>query len=349
MVRLTGVIQTVSRADWEAVLAQDPAAGPAQTPRWLDCIQAAGPFADATRLYVFDDGRHIGLPMARRRHRPRRWSREASWPFDWSVGGPVSDGPATPAHTTAIAADLAVSPALTRRLHLDDAVHASWAVALGGWSHEVQHVQSVDLTCGIDGVWTDRFTAKTRRDIRKAERAGVTVRADRSGQLIPVFYRLYERSVERWAGQQHEPLALARWRAHRANPERKLRTVAERFGEQCTVWVASHDGTPIAALMVLRHGDHAKYWRGAMDVDRASSLKANAFLHHQAIREACAAGCTTYHMGTSRPGSGLARFKASFGARSQHSHDFRWERLPVTAADARARSAVKKVVRFRDA
>jgi hypothetical protein len=54
-------------------------------------------------------------------------------------------------------------------------------------------------------------------------------------------------------------------------------------------------------------------------------------------------------MGESRPGSSLAEFKESFGADSFSSPRYYRERLPVTAAERRLRTAVKHVIRFRDA
>jgi hypothetical protein len=54
-------------------------------------------------------------------------------------------------------------------------------------------------------------------------------------------------------------------------------------------------------------------------------------------------------MGDARPGSSLAKFKESFGARPVPSPAYYRERLPLTAADQRLRGAVKRFIGFRNA
>jgi hypothetical protein len=53
-------------------------------------------------------------------------------------------------------------------------------------------------------------------------------------------------------------------------------------------------------------------------------------------------------MGESAPSSPLARNKRAFGAEEEHYMGYRFERLPLTAADQFLRRQVKKVIRFRD-
>jgi len=57
-----------------------------------------------------------------------------------------------------------------------------------------------------------------------------------------------------------------------------------------------------------------------MDRQLAHPVRANRLLHRLAIEEACDAGCRSYHMGHSRPGSSLAEFKQSFGADKSQLH-----------------------------
>ena len=66
------------------------------------------------------------------------------------------------------------------------------------------------------------------------------------------------------------------------------------------------------------------------------------------IEEACRAGRRWYHMGDSTPSSSLAEFKRRFGAGEEHHTVYLLERWPLTAAEQLAKSAVKRVLRFRD-
>jgi lipid II:glycine glycyltransferase (peptidoglycan interpeptide bridge formation enzyme) len=196
--------------------------------------------------------------------------------------------------------------------------------------------QSVSLDGGFETVWGTRFRSDTRNRVRRAERAGVVVERDDSGALVPVFHRLYALSVARWAERDGISPALARWRAARREPERKLRTVAGDPATGCRIYAAFHDGRPVAAIVVLFAAGAAAYWRGAMDEALAGTTYANYLLHRTAIQDAAEAGCGAYHMGESAPGSPLALFKSRFGAVEQHYASYRLAPAAVTAlTDAR--------------
>ena len=84
-----------------------------------------------------------------------------------------------------------------------------------------------------------------------------------------------------------------------------------------------------------------------MDEQLARGTGANELLHRLAIEDACASGRRSYHMGESAPGSSLARFKRGFGAVEQPHAGYRFERVPLTAADALLRRHVKRALRIR--
>ncbi len=340
-------ITSPSVAEWDEVLRADPRSVVTQTPTWASCVYADGVHRDASRLYRFADDRRIVVPLARRRGLPAGLAPHGSWPFDWGIGGPLADGPVSTAHARAVFTDLA-SAGVRVTVRTGPDADPVWAEAPAPYTRTTHHSSVVDLRPGFDDVWAHSFRSSVRRAVRKAERSPLRVEVDTTGALIADFDQLYRLSVDRWAGAQHEPRVLARWRSHRSNPVQKFRTVAQRFGDRCSVSIAYLGSRPVAGLIVLRHGRHAKYWRGAMDVDLASPVRANDQLHRLAIEAACAAGCHSYHMGESRPGSTLARFKAGFGAVERPGHSFMMERLPLTAAQDRARTLVKRALRFQD-
>ena len=94
--------------------------------------------------------------------------------------------------------------------------------------------------------------------------------------------------------------------------------VAAGLGDACRQWVAWHSGTPVAAAVVLVHGQHALFWRGYSIKSVAGPLRANSLLQKLAIEDACEHGCRFYGMGQSGDVASLERFKESFGA-SSHS------------------------------
>ncbi|MFF6911323.1 GNAT family N-acetyltransferase [Streptomyces sp. NPDC012466] len=337
-------------ASWWDLVARDPDTCVTQTPAWLDCLCATGPYRDASRLYRFPDGSRIVLPLVGRARRVRRLDAEESWPAGWGIGGPVTPDGVGPEQARAVFDDLARLPALRVGVRFRPQGAELWERAAPGVFRLEPHMtQAVDLDGGFGALWQNRFHTRVRRDVKRAEKAHLDVEVDRSGRLVPVFQELYEQSIERWAAQQHEPLALARWRRRREFPTGRLAAVAARFGASCAIWVARSAGEPAASIVVLRHGPHAKFWRAAMNRDIAHPVRATPLLYRLAMEEACEQGCRIFDLGESAPGSSLEHFKAGFGAVGRSSPRYWRERLPVSSAERGLRTAVKRVIRFQDA
>jgi len=336
----------VPREVWRAVLADDPRALPEHTPEWVDAVCAAGPFRDATRLYEFGDGRRFVLPLVRRKGPGGAVGQLWSLPRSWGLGGLV--GPhLDPDIVRGVVDDLASLRAVRVVVRPDPAREEWQTVAAHPKVHASRRrAHLLDLTGGLDDVRA-HLPALTRRNLRTAERLGVRVEVDRDGSLLPVYHRLYDLSVERWAAKQNEPVALARWRAARRDPIGKFDVIAQHMGKAFRHYVAFDGNTPAAAIIVL-FGQTASYARGAMDRDVAARVRANDLLQWAAIQDACAAGCTYYHLHETGESQSLARFKERFGAVPVEYSDYRIERFPVTKVDAALRSVAKKAIGFQD-
>jgi Acetyltransferase (GNAT) domain len=336
------------RDEWDGVLAAATRALPTQRPAWLRSVCAVDNYEDASRLYRCADGRRLVLPLVRRRllGLGTRWAPMASLPVGWGPGGLLAeDGVVRPDDVRMVVADLARTGAVDVRLRPDPASAAVWESAVPPQViRQPGMAQTVPLDEGFDRVWRSRFRSDTRNRVRRAERAGVVVERDDSGALVPAFHRLYALSVARWAKRDGIPPVLARWRADRREPERKLRTVAGDPATGCRIYGAFHHGQPVAAIVVLFAAGAAAYWRGAMDEALAGTTYANYLLHRTAIQDAADTGCAAYHMGESAPGSPLALFKSRFGAVEQHYASYRLAPAAVTAL-AGARHDVGRVAR----
>jgi hypothetical protein len=343
------VTSPAPRQAWARHVEHDESALATLTPAWLDCLCDTWPLRDASRLYRFESGLEVLIPMASRRGWPTRLIAQESWPHGGMGGALVSGGSLRVEQARTIFEDLARCTAVRVAVRFSPMASPIWAAAAPETFRVGEHTtQYIDIEGGYAAAWK-QFHQRVRRAVRRAEQSDLEVRVDRTGQLVPVFQQLYDISIERWAAQQHEPLKFARWRRLREDPPSMLRSAAQRFGENCAIWAAFHHGQPAAAIVVLRQGHHAKYWRGAMDRDLAHPTRANHLLHSLAIEDACDNGCRYYHMGDSRPGSSLAEFKASFGARTVSSPTYFRELVPLTAADRHMRALVKRALRFQDA
>lgn len=337
------------RDKWQRLVDMSDEALITQTPGWLDCICATDPYEDASRFYEFDNGGGIVVPLARRRRWPGQLIAQDAWPSEWGIGGPVAAEAPGPREARAVFGDLARLPANRVSVRFGPSADPAWLSAAPADFTTLPHTTYVlDLDGGFGDVWARKFQSSVRTAVRKGEKAGVEVEVDRTGRLVPAFYALYQHSIARWAQQQHEPLALARWRRNRIDPLRKFQTVAETFAESCAVWLASYRGQPAAAIMVLRHGPHAKYWRAGMVKEVAGPTRATTLLHKLAIEDACAAGCRFYHLGDSVPDSSVSVFKERLGARGHPSFGYRREVLPLTSIDGALRGAAKRLIGFKD-
>ena len=270
-------------------------------------------------------------------------------PFGWGTGGLLCpEGRLSAMDVAAVVADLSRERPVRTTLRPGPLTEQAWAAGVPERPGERVTCRSRSTSSDGFAEVSGRFSSSVRRNARKAERGPITVEWDEGPRLVPVFDALYRTSVARWAEQQHEPRTLAQWRARRRDPPSKFQLVADRLGTACRIGVAWRSGVPAAAIIVLTHGEHSTYWRGAMDQALAARTGANELLHCTAIEDACRAGRRWYHMGDSAPGSSLAEFKRRLGAEEEHYTGYRLERWPLTAAEELLRTAVKRLLRFRD-
>jgi hypothetical protein len=343
------VTSPAPRREWREVLEADADALIPQSPEWVDAMCANEPFEDASRFYETQRGIRIVLPMVRRTGPwPSSLAPRASMPMAWGMGGMLVEGEPTERELAAVVADVASAGALRTQIRPNPLRDGHWSAAEDWGAIKVpRRAHVLDLRPGVDEIWKT-MKSEARRAVRKAERTGVEVESASGRRLVGDFYRLLELSVERWAAQQHEPLALARWRARRRDPLEKFEQMADSLGDGMRIWVARLNGAPVASTVVLS-GANVNDTRGAMDKERIGNSCANDLIEWLTIKEACEAGCHQLHLGESGTSRNLARFKEKWGAQPVDYNEYRFERLPLSRADSLARGAVKRVLKFKDA
>jgi lipid II:glycine glycyltransferase (peptidoglycan interpeptide bridge formation enzyme) len=166
-------------------------------------------------------------------------------------------------------------------------------VPLSGRSEE-------ELLAGFNQLW--------RRNIKKAEKLGVTVRqSDETG--VPAFHALYLETAARdhFTGR---PLAYFRrmWDAMRSEDPDRIR-----------LYLAEHEGDLVAATTMVRVGQHAWYSYGASSTAKREVRGSNA-VQWAMLRDAKAAGATVYDLrgitdtlAEDDPHFGLIQFKLGTG------------------------------------
>jgi hypothetical protein len=343
------VASPTPRDVWRELLAADPDVLVMQSPEWIDALCADAGYVDASRLYETAGGGRFVLPMVRRTGAlPKKLAPQASMPHAWGMGGLICERPASENELAAIVADLAACGAVRTHIRPNPIHDDMWKSARQVGAVTIpRRAHVLDLAPGADGIWK-AMRSEARRGVRKAEKSGVEIECDSSGRLVPVFYGLLKLSVERWAEQQHEPRALARWRFKRRDPLVKFQRLAEALGDAMQIWIAWKDGVPAAGNVVL-HGANVNDTRGAMNKEIARPTSANDLLEWRQIEDACKGGCRWYHLGESGYSRGLSQYKEKWGARPVTYSEYRFERLPLTRADRLMRTTAKRLLRFRDA
>ena len=160
---------------------------------------------------------------------------------------------------------------------------------------------------------------KWRYNIRLAEKKGVVVE-ERGLAGLADFYRLYEATATR------DRIALHPRRYYERQFELAASYEAGPAGHRpdLRLWVASHGGEPLAAIITLFRGSRAVYLYGASSDEKRNLMPAYA-LQWAAIRAARAVGCAEYDFYGIPPTddethamAGLYRFKTGFGGSIAH-------------------------------
>lgn len=338
------VTSPVPRHVWDAALTADRGALVSQSLAWRDAVFASGRYADASRLYQFDSGLQVVLPLASRRGLPPGLGAMTSWPPTAEIGGPICvGGEIGRPEAAVILEDLARINALSVAIRLRPDAGEHWVAAATRWRVERHDCYILDLRCGFEDVWNNKFRSSVRGAVRKAERSKVEIETGRSALLLDEFCQLYEASIRRWAAGRHEPAWLARRMLSQEMSRRRLDQMAKHFGDDLAVWMARVHGQAAAAIVVLRSGCYAKYWRGAMEKELAGPAQANNLLHRLAIEHACETGCGYYDMGFG-DAPALIAFKQKLGAAAHQTNTLRRERLPIHATRLYAESVVKRAI-----
>jgi CelD/BcsL family acetyltransferase involved in cellulose biosynthesis len=145
--------------------------------------------------------------------------------------------------------------------------------------------------------------SQVQRNIRRAEREGLTVReATRPEDLVDTFYRLHLRTRRR-QGVPVQPRRFFRLLWENA--------ISTRLG---SVLIVEASARPIAAAVFLAWNGTVIYKFGASDAS-TWSLRPNHLLFWHAIRVACEQGYRWFDFGRTDVGqAGLRNFKLSWGA-----------------------------------
>lgn len=180
-----------------------------------------------------------------------------------------------------------------------------------------------DLLAGMNQLW--------RRNIKKTEKNGVTVRVGEPSDLA-TFHRLYRETAER---DRFTPRGLEYF-------ERMHRVMSAEDPQRIRVYLAEHDDDVLAATIWIRVGQHAWYSYGASTAAKRE-LQGSTAIQWRMMRDALTSGAAVYDLrgitntvAEDNPHIGLIRFKVGTGGeavRLAGEWDLPLNRLLYTAFD----------------
>jgi hypothetical protein len=173
-----------------------------------------------------------------------------------------------------------------------------------GCANTLTQTWVVDLAGGRNAVWT-AMEGRARTAIRKAERAGVTVR-EAGADDLDTYYRLHQENYRRTGAVPHA--------------RRYFEFIWERFLTQglARIWLAILNSEAVAAENFGVYKQAAIYWTGAASA-QGLAVEANSLLQWTAMQWMIDNGIAWYETGEAFPqavggkNKGLNDFKRSFG------------------------------------
>lgn len=289
----------IEAAEWADLVSADGEATFFHTLDWSELL-ARNLGGWSPRFVLAREGETLvgGLPLMKRRRGP--FTILQSMPFGTYGGAVLLPGapPETAARLLEEAAATAASPNVASLVIVDlpDRLGAA-ARALGFVGHE-EVAQIVRLDRPYREIWS-AFRPSARNKIRKAEKAGVTVRRGESPRDFAAYHDMLLECCRRWGTRPEFGRGF-------------FEGMASLDTGRAQLWLAEHAGGIVGGdLNFTMHGTIVNW--GNVSRDSARSLAPNNLLHATGMREGAAAGFRIFDLGSSAGIRGVEAFKEAFG------------------------------------
>ena len=200
------------------------------------------------------------------------------------------------------AADLAKDLRVAHiELRQQDKLDLRWPVK----QHKVS--MRLELPGDFEGLWK-RFSPNVRRRVRRAEKAGMTVRIGRE-ELVADFYRVFCRNMRDLGTPVYA--------------QKVFRMILDTFPNDARICAVYLGKRPMAAAFLYGFQQRVEIPWVAAD-RRYKHLAANMLLHSSAFEYACREGRRIFDLGRSTPDTGPYHFKEQWGAQAVPLHWYYW-------------------------
>ncbi len=295
---------------WQEVAEACPWATFFHTPAWASVYARTFPrYAVASRGFVLDNGARAVIPLLaeERRKLLRRTIRLKSME-PGVYGGIIADRDLSPRDVDELIRSILKIKNAGGRIVGNPFKEFTLPSA---FKHKTLVTQMVDLTPGAEKLWQG-FSRGQKSNINQARRKHVAVRLARDIQDIETYYAIYVQTVQRWGKN-----AAAEY------PRELFLNLFATRDDHIRFYLAEKKNRIIAGIIVLAWNTTLIYWQGC-SLNEARNDYPHNLLHYTVMTWGCENGYTWYDMGPSLDLEGVARFKASFGAKNVLFTSYRW-------------------------
>jgi lipid II:glycine glycyltransferase (peptidoglycan interpeptide bridge formation enzyme) len=295
-------VKSVTTREWQQFVEGLPYYSFFQLPIWAQVHEKTYPNSEiATKLFTFDDGVQVLVPLVKTRHKFGFESLE-SLPKG-GYGGLLWDKRPTEGQVQQILEHL-----LNRRVLRLEIYPSPWDyenrefLENSGLERRVTFTHVLELLAGHQWLWENKFDAKSRNSVRRALKNGVTITLANDVAQIRVYYDLYLDSARRW-GLSEKELTLFQF----------FEDLFRIGGDRVKYYLARYGGKYISGGIIFYDSSSCFYWGAAM-LKEYGQYCPNHLIVNKAIEDACARGFRIFNFGSSEGLPGVQRFKETFGA-----------------------------------
>jgi len=290
---------SVSEAEWLDFLEGCESATFFHTPYWYSVWKAYAGYEYEARIYEFQGGKQILLPLAWWRIKRGLLKRMVSSPAG-TYGGWVAK------QTVAREEAAAILKSLKKEFSQID-IRLNWLAGpqeglVCRLMREVEDfTQVIDLRGNsIDDI-VSKWTINHRRSLKKAGSQRMIIRLASSEEDWKKYFEVYQDSLSRWGEKVSNNYSYHLFQL--------LQGVFEKYSK---LWLCLLEGKIISGCLVFYFNHHSVYWHGAT-LSGFFYLRPVHLLTHHIIEDAMKSGYWWYDFNPSGGHEGVVKFKKGFG------------------------------------
>jgi len=293
-------IKSPNFQEWQRFVEKLPDHNFFQLPVWGQIHEKIyNDFKIKTRMYLFDDGVKILVPLLRKKI---TWGLNSYYSLpNGTYGGILWNKKPDEEQLSQVIKNLTRMNTLNISICPHPLQYKEMLfLEEYGFTSATLYVHILYLQNGFDNYWKN-LSCKNRNQTRKAIKSGIEIRIGKNIEDIKSYYGLYVSSTKRWKINES-----------RIRPFGFYEYLFQYGGDRVRFHLARKDGVDIAGAVIFYNAHSVIYWCGAM-LKEYSEFCPNNLLHNEIIKDAFASDYKYYNMLGSTGLRGVEKFKDSFG------------------------------------